>query len=109
SANDLDRGTLAPNALKGAIVYIGSPDEVVTTPLGMSTVAAVHAQALENMLLGTVLRRPSAATTAEMVCLALLGLATILLLVRFGALWAGAFTLAAIVAACAASWELYAG
>jgi len=107
--NDLDRGTLAPNALKGAIVYIGSPDEIVATPLGTSTVAAVHAQALENMLLGTALRRPSAATTAEVVCLALLGLATILLLIRFGALWAGAFTLAAIVAACAASWELYAG
>ncbi len=109
SANDLDRGTLAPNALKGAIVYIGSPDEVVATPLGASTVVAAHAQVLENMLLGTVLRRPSAATTAEITCLGLLGLATIILLVRFGALWAGAFTLAAIVAACAASWELYAG
>jgi adenylate cyclase len=108
SANDLDRGSVAPNALKDAIVYIGSPDEVVATPLGTSTFATVHAQALENILLGTVLRRPPAAATAEMICLALLGLATILLLIRFGALWAGAFTLAAIVAAGAASWELYA-
>jgi adenylate cyclase len=108
SVDELDAGTLAPEALKDAIVYIGSPDEIVATPLGTMPAAAAHAQALENLLSGTVLRRPAAATTAEIACLVLLGIVVILLLVRFGTLWAGLFTIAAIAIAGGASWELYA-
>jgi len=65
------------------------------------------ASGLRGMLLGSALPHPAEATTAETACLALFGLATILLLVRFGVVWAGVFTLAAIVLACATSWELY--
>jgi adenylate cyclase len=96
-----------PDKLKNAIVYIGAPDDVVTTPMGPRTTASVHAEAMENMLLGSVLRRPSAAADAELACLALCGLVLIFLIGRFGIWWAGAFTLVAIAGAGAASWELF--
>jgi len=58
------------------------------------------------IVLGTVLRRPPAATATEMICLALLGAAIIFVLMRFGALaaarirlynaWAGVLPAAAI-------------
>jgi adenylate cyclase len=108
SAAGLDDAKLPTGQLKDAIVYLGSPDETVATPLGTTTVAQAHAQALENLLLGTALRRPSAASSAEIACLLILGLSAILILVRFGTLWAGLFTVAALVAAGGASWELYA-
>jgi adenylate cyclase len=107
SAAVLDQTALASDRVKDAVVYIGSPDEVVATPLGQSTIAGAHAQALENLLLGTALRRPPTATSAEIACLLILGLAAILILARFGALWAGLFTAGMIAAAGGASWELY--
>src|SRR3569832_1138555 len=58
------------------------------------------------IVLGTVLRRPPAATATEVICLALLGAAIIFVLMRFGALaaarirlygaWAGVLPTAAI-------------
>ncbi|MDE2492377.1 MAG: CHASE2 domain-containing protein [Alphaproteobacteria bacterium] len=53
--------TLAPGSLNGAIVYVGAPDELVDTPLGPMPIAEVHAEAAENLLLGTALRRPASA------------------------------------------------
>lgn len=94
--------------LNGAIVYIGSPDEVVSTPLGPRTSAEVHAEAMENILLGAALRRPAAATNAELAVLLLSGLVAIFLLVRSGVWWAGLFTVAAIAGFGAASWHLFA-
>jgi adenylate cyclase len=107
SAATLDEKAPASGKWKSAIVYIGAPDDIVTTPMGPRTTASVHAEAMENMLLGTVLRRPAAAADAELACLALCGLVLIFLFVRFGVWWSGLFALIAIGAAGAASWQLF--
>ncbi|HVZ90812.1 MAG TPA: adenylate/guanylate cyclase domain-containing protein [Rhizomicrobium sp.] len=107
SADALDRGALPPNSLKGAIVYVGAPDDLVATPLGLRSIAEVHAEAMENLLTGASLRRPAAADLAELFCLAACALLAIFLLLRFGVWQAGLFVLAAIAAAGAASWRLF--
>jgi adenylate cyclase len=96
-----------PGDLKNAIVYVGAPGDVVTTPFGPRSTASVHAEAMENMLLGTVLRRPAAANKAELALLLLIGLAGVFVLVRFGVLWAALFTAVAGAGAGAISWHLF--
>lgn len=96
-----------PEDLKNAIVYVGAPGDTVTTPLGPRSTASVHAEAMENILLGTVLRRPAAANKAELALLLLIGLAGVFVLVRFGVWWAGLFTALAVAGAGAISWHLF--
>jgi adenylate cyclase len=107
SAAALDQNALEAGRLQNAIVYVGSPSDVAMTPDGQASVATIHAEAMENILLGTALRRPASAITAEMICLALFGLGTVFLFARFGVLWAGAFAGAAAISAGAVSWHLY--
>jgi adenylate cyclase len=107
SAAALDDGTLDKSLLKNAIVYIGAPDDLAATPFGLRPTAQIHAEALENMLLGTVLRRPGEAGKAELACLILSGLAAIYLLLRFGVWWAGLFASVCIAGAVFASWHLF--
>lgn len=108
SAAALDRHALSPGVLSNAIVYVGSPAERVATPFGARSAVSVHAEVMENILLGSVLRRPPAASKAELALLLLTGLATIFLLVRFGVWWAGLFAGLAIAGAGAISWQLFA-
>jgi adenylate cyclase len=96
-----------PGDLKNAIVYVGAPGDTVTTPFGPRSTASVHAEAMENILLGTVLRRPPAANKAELALLLLIGLAGVFVLVRFGVWWAGLFTALAVAGAGAISWHLF--
>jgi adenylate cyclase len=93
--------------LKNAIVYIDAPGTLIATPFGMKSAAEIHAEAMENILLGSVLRRPAAANKAELACLLLIGLAASFLLVRFGVWWTGAFVAIAIAGAGAISWHLF--
>jgi adenylate cyclase len=108
SAAQLDDHTLPPDLLKSAIVYIGAPDDIVATPFGPRSAASVHAEAMENMLLGQVLRRPAAANKAELALLLLVGLALTFVLLRFGVWWAGLLTVVAVAGAGAISWRLFA-
>ncbi|HVU20587.1 MAG TPA: CHASE2 domain-containing protein, partial [Rhizomicrobium sp.] len=108
SASALDQNRVAPGTLRNAVVYIGAPDKFTMTPMGSRTQTSVHAEALEDMLLGTVLRRPQAANSAELAFLALCGLAMIFLLARFSVWWAGLFGVGAIAGAGAVSWQLFA-
>ena len=108
AASALRQGTLAPDVLQGAIVYIGAPGDLVDTPLGPRSAAEVHAEAAENLLLGVALRRPASAAQAELLCLALFGSAVIFVFARAGMRWSGFFTVLAIVAASYVSWRLYA-
>ncbi|MDE2132977.1 MAG: adenylate/guanylate cyclase domain-containing protein [Alphaproteobacteria bacterium] len=101
--------TLAPDSLRGAIVYIGAPDDLVDTPTALRAVAEVHAEAAENLLLGVALRRPAAAAQAELLCLALFGLGCVLVFARLGMRWAGLFVLGTIAGVSYVSWRLYAG
>lgn len=107
SAAALDAGTLPKDALNHAIVVLGPPDAIVATPLGPMNTATVFAEGLENILNGTPLRRPGSAIEAELVCLAIFGLAAIILFARFGLLWSGLFTGVTILGAFAISWRLY--
>jgi adenylate cyclase len=109
SASALIDKTLAPDALRGAIVYIGAPDELVDTPAGPRPVAEVHAEAAENLLLNTALRRPASAAEAELLCLALFGLGCVFVFARLGMRWAGLFVLCTIAGLSYVSWRLYAG
>jgi adenylate cyclase len=99
--------TLPPDALRDAIVYIGAPEELVNTPMGLRPVAEVHAEAAENLLLGVVLRRPASAEQAELLCLLLFGLGSIFMIARLGMGWAGVFVLAVVAGTGYASWSLY--
>ncbi len=93
--------------LKHAIVYVGAPGDVAMTPFGPRSIANIHAEALENLLLGQTLRRPAVANKAELALLLLIGLAGAFVPARFGVWWAGAFTLVAIAGAGAISWRLF--
>jgi len=108
-ASALADKTLPPEALQGAIVYVGAPDELVDTPLGPMPVAEVHAEAAESLLSGMVLRRPASAEQAELLCLLLFGLGSVFLIGRLGTRWAGGFVLLVIAATTYVSWRLYAG
>jgi adenylate cyclase len=107
SAADLDQGNVAAGSLKGAVVYIGSPEATVVTPAGLVTRAEVHAEALENMLLGTSLK-PASRPDAELAFIVIVGAGLIFLLARGRFLWAGILTVGAIVAAQALAWFLFA-
>ena len=107
-ASALADKSLAPGALRDAIVFIGAPDDLVDTPTGLRPVAEVHAEATEDLLLGTVLRRPASAEQAELFCLALFGLGCVFIFARLGVRWAGLFVACAIGAIGYVSWRLYA-
>ena len=107
SRDDSRRSVAESRDLKNAIVYVGAPGDVVMTPLGPRATATVHAEAMENILLGTVLRRPAAANKAELALLLLIGLAGVFVLVRFGVLCAALFTAIAGAGAGAISWHLF--
>lgn len=109
SVSALIADKLSPDALRDAVVYVGAPDELVETPLGLRPVAEVHAEAAENMLLGNVLRRPASAEQAELLCLVLLGFCCALFIARFGVRWAAVLVLGAGAAATYISWRLYLG
>lgn len=106
SAAALDMGTVPDGALKNAIVYIGSPD-VVRVPPGYESVGEAHAETMENILLGSVLRRPATAVFAELVATLILGLALVVLFARFGVFSSAAAAVAALGIAGFASWHLF--
>jgi adenylate cyclase len=106
-ASALADKTLPAGALQGAIVYVGAPDELVDTPLGLMPVAEVHAEAAESLLGGTVLRRPASAEEAELLCLFLFGLGCVFVIGKLGMRWAAVFVLAVIAATTYISWRLY--
>ena len=110
AARMLDASAVMDNAtppdLKSTIVIIAAPGDTVRTPLGMRSIGDVHAEALENILLGQSLAQ-SAGYLPQLVFLAVAGAALILLLARIGILWGGALALAAIAAAQSFGWMLF--
>ena len=109
SASSVIEKKLAPNALRGAIVYIGAPDDLVDTPTGPRPTAEVHAESAENLLLSQALRRPASAAEAELLCLAIFGFGCVFVFARLGMRWAGVFVLCAIGVTSYVSWRLYLG
>lgn len=102
-------GTLPADALKDAVVLVGTSaaglKDLRATPLNPTAAGVdIHAQALEQMLTQTFLRRPDWARGAELVYLLLLGAVLLLWLPRVGALWCAVLGGLAMGLACWSSW-----
>ncbi|MBI5622364.1 MAG: adenylate/guanylate cyclase domain-containing protein [Elusimicrobia bacterium] len=95
--------------LDGCIAVVGTSaaglkDQRATPLSPMAPGVEVHAQALEQMLLGRFLERPDWADGAEVVYLVVLGSLLILLLYKFGAGWGLLIAGSAAVGAGVLSW-----
>ncbi|MDR3528130.1 MAG: adenylate/guanylate cyclase domain-containing protein [Rhizomicrobium sp.] len=98
---------LPTNALAHAVVYIGDPSERALTPNGARPVAEIHAEAAENLLLGSVLRRPTAAEQGELLCLLLVGIGCSLLIARTGVRVAALGVVAVSAAVAYGAWHIF--
>lgn len=105
-------GSVDPAAIRGAIVLVGSTaaglQDLHATPLAVAlSGVGIHAQVIEQILLGIHLNRPDWAKGAEV--LLMLGLAALVLLLgaRIGAMWTAIIGSAATGAAFAASWYAF--
>ncbi len=106
-------GRTERSKIEGQIVLVGTSAaglrDLAVTPLApVAPGVTVHAQAIEQILLGEYLERPDWATGAELVYLALLGLSTALLIPRVGAVGTALLGAGAIALAIALSWHAYA-
>ncbi|HUB84941.1 MAG TPA: adenylate/guanylate cyclase domain-containing protein [Rhizomicrobium sp.] len=111
-SRDTDQRHLLLSQIKGAqslkdtIVYIAPPGEDMLTPGGYRSVGDIHAEALENMLLGESLKE-SGGYLPQLVFLLVAGAALLVLLIRAGLVWAGIFILAMLAAAQGFAWYLF--
>jgi adenylate cyclase len=112
SAASVLEGSVAREEIEGRIILVGTSAaglfDLRTTPLDASVAGVeVHAQAIEQMLLGTHLRRPDFATGAELLFLtvscALLALAVYLTGAAQSAMLGATF----LIAAATGSWLAY--
>lgn len=103
----LDPQAFDSPALKNTIVVVGAQGAMVDTPLGPASVAAVTAEAIENLLGGEVLARPAWMVVAEVLALAGLGAGMIYLL-RFGLGWPAGLGMAGAILLFLLSWYLFA-
>jgi Predicted transmembrane sensor domain len=99
--------TLKADALRGAIVFIGNPAQTAATATGPRSLAEIDAEATENLLLGTVLRRPIAAGQAELLCLVLIGIGCALIIARFGVRIAALYCAAVTGVIAYGAWRLF--
>lgn len=84
SAGNVVAGRVPPGRLAGQLVLVGTSaiglEDFRPTPLGVAMPGVeIHAQALENILGGTLLKRPNYAIAAELSLIAALGLIVILI------------------------------
>ncbi|HLI14040.1 MAG TPA: adenylate/guanylate cyclase domain-containing protein [Alphaproteobacteria bacterium] len=101
------------NLIKGNIVFVGTSaaglNDLRATPLDPAAAGVeVHAQVVEQILLGDSLRRPDWARGAELVYMLVIGLVLIIGLPKVGAQWMAAVGGAAMAAAIGGSFYAYA-
>lgn len=106
-------GRLAPNEVLGRHIFIGASapglHDLRATPLDASVPGVeIHAQALEQMLSGQHLSRPSYATGAELLFLIAVGAGVGALLLRTGAVTAALAGAGSIAAVALLSWLAFA-
>lgn len=104
---DFDRGLI-----EGHIVLVGTSapglKDLRTSPLAEEIPGIeIHAQMLEQIALGDYLLRPDWTLGAEVVYVAALGLAMIVLVEVLGTLWVAGIGVLFMAAAAAASWLAY--
>ncbi len=102
-------GEVAPDALNGSIVLIGTSatglKDIRSTPLDPAAPGVVvHAEVIENILLQEYLDRPDWASGAELLFTLVWGTLLALLIRRAGALWSAALGLLGIAGAATLSW-----
>ncbi|MBV8535939.1 MAG: adenylate/guanylate cyclase domain-containing protein [Alphaproteobacteria bacterium] len=95
--------------LEGRILFIGTSavglKDIRATPLNPAAAGVeLHAQAVEQMILGEFLERPDWMTGAEITWLLVFGLALIVLLPQWGATWCALTATAAVAATLGLSW-----
>jgi adenylate cyclase len=102
----LDDGKLPAGSLDHAIVILAAPGEIYATPLGHKSLGDLHAEALENVLLGTTLKEPNEKFPG-LIFLLVMGTGLVVLFARSGARWAGALALVTIVGLQGFTWFLF--
>lgn len=107
-------GSIAPDEIKGRIVFIGASAagllDLRATPLETSVPGVeIHAQAVEQMISGEHLLRPAYATGAELLFLVASGLGLLWLMRRAGPGRAALGAAAAIAGVVLFSWSAYRG
>ena len=103
-----------PAGVEGKIIFIGTSaaglKDIRATPLNPAAAGVeLHAQAAEQMILGQFLERPDWMTGAELAWLVALGLALVVLLPRWGAVWCAVVAAAGISLTFASSWFAFTG
>ena len=106
-------GEVPGEALSGHAVVVGTSaaglKDLRATPLDLAAPGvAVHAAALEQMLLGHFLQRPAWVEPVELVYMLVLGVALILLLRKLKALGCASLGAVAVAVAAGLSWYAYA-
>jgi adenylate cyclase len=113
SAHTILDGSYDPKSIAGRHILIGTSAvgllDLRATPLDTAVPGVeIHAQALEQMLSGDHLSRPSYATGAELAFLVVLGAVVAWMIYRIGAVGAAAVGGLAILAVFSLSWLAYA-
>jgi len=113
SAAKLLDGKVDPDLIKSNIVLVGTTAEGLKefrpTPLDPAEAGVeIHAQLIEQLLLGDNVSRPDWARGAEVLFMLWIGLGLLLLLPRAGARWTGLIAIAAIAPVVAGCWYAYA-
>lgn len=101
----------AEDQFVGQLVLVGvtglGTQDRVRTPLGVMNGTEVHAQAIENLVAGTLLERPRWGLAAELAASALAGLLLVLLMPRLGPLGATLLGAGVMLAMFAASYSAF--
>ncbi len=105
-------GSVDPELIKGNIVVVGTTAEGLKefrpTPLDPAAAGVeMHAQLIEQMLLGDNVQRPDWARGAEAAFMLAIGLGLLVLLPRVGPRWTALLGLAAVAPAIGGSWYAY--
>ena len=105
-------GTADPELVKDNIVLLGTTAEGLKEfrPTQLDPAEAgveIHAQLIEQMLLGDIIKRPDWARGAEVIFMLYIGIGLLLLLPRVGARWTALLGLSAVTPAVCASWYAY--
>ena len=87
---------LGADALKGKILVLDTPQDLLRTPRGMESRGAVIALGIQNLLSGAVLARPLYVPLAELGALLLAGAFSLFLMARTRFYWAGLFVAAVL-------------
>lgn len=112
SAADVLSGKIAPDAFDQRVVLIGvtglgQGSDMRMTPLGLMHGTEIHAQLLENIIVGNLARRPGWAAYAEPLLTLILGVILIVVLPRLKRRWQGPAALLPLALLAVLGFELW--